>query len=144
MKSIVAPIAVLGTVAVLADPVGGAGEWEFTGEAPDQQLTVLSGECTIDEAIDGCSQVYILEGAKLTLNVDEPFISQPELHNFGTLELNGYSISVRRFDNTIESSAIRGKLPMVVNSSEEPVSLRVTGGASSCYYTDPFARTLAG
>lgn len=126
----------LAAFAARAESISGSGDYVIDGNA----LIVSNGTVSVDAPLS-VTTVRINEGATLKIGTDTPFDEAPALLLFGTLDLNGHSLSVAgvktRHPEGDSAYCIYGKTKdyyiasteaLITNSVASSVTLTTTGG----------------
>ena len=115
-------------------------------------LIVKSGSGTITNQfkVTGytATRIRIEEGAALALGIDVPFNPAALLCVFGTLDLNGHSLSALRMDNSIpftkatgsadptaiDTNSLRRTSGRIINTSNTDVTLNFSSSGETVFY----------
>lgn len=141
LKSVCAGLAVLVAafcgISAMAEPaIKGTGEWvESTTSAENDTLTIISGRWMITDELN-YSVVCISNGAQLAVGCDNAFATkQPIMSIFGTFDLAGHSVTIRRFGNRIAKDEYQPLVrPCVCNTAAGEVTLTCTSTDDSNYF----------
>ena len=150
-RLLMAIVALVASWSALADD-GSAYVEGAECEVSNEWLIVKSGSGTITNQfkVTGytATRIRIEEGATLALGIDAPFNPSAILCVFGTLDLNGHSLSALRMDNSIlftkatgsadptalDTNSLRRTSGRIINTSNTDVTLNLTSSGETIFY----------